>query len=218
MSKKILIIEDEFSIANLIEINLKVAGYETKKIYDGLEAYKLLEEKSFDLILLDVMIPNIDGFTLMKKIKDLKIPVVFLTAKNTVFDKVHGLKLGAEDYIVKPFEAIELLARIEVVLRRYGKDERVMKFKHLTIYQDERIVKKKDKIIDLTLKEFELLMLLIKNKNIAFSREQILQNIWGYEYYGETRTVDNHIQKLRRKLDITNYIKTIYKIGYRMED
>lgn len=218
MNKKILIVEDEFPIANLIEINLNVAGYETQKTYDGLDAYNILQKESFDLILLDVMIPNIDGFELMKKIKHLEIPVIFLTAKDAVLNKVKGLKLGAEDYIVKPFESLELLARIEVVLRRYSKDNNILKFKDLTINLEERIVKKDKQIIELTIKEFELLVLLFKNKNMVFSRDQILERIWGYEYFGETRTVDNHIQKLRKKLDLTDNIKTVYKVGYRLED
>ncbi|SKC65618.1 response regulator transcription factor [Maledivibacter halophilus] len=218
MNKKILIVEDEFPIANLIEINLNVAGYETQKTYDGLDAYNILQKESFDLILLDVMIPNIDGFELIEKIKHLEIPVIFLTAKNTVLNKVKGLKLGAEDYIIKPFESLELLARIEVVLRRYSKDNNILKFKDLTINLEERIVKKDKQIIELTIKEFELLVLLFKNKNMVFSRDQILERVWGYEYFGETRTIDNHIQKLRKKLDLTKNIKTVYKVGYRLED
>ncbi|WP_408648297.1 response regulator transcription factor [Tepidibacter aestuarii] len=216
--KKILIVEDELAISNLIKVHLDITGYETDQAYDGLEALNKIENKSFDLILLDVMIPNIDGFSLLQKIKHLDIPVIFLTAKNSVMDKVNGLKLGAEDYIVKPFEAIELLTRIEVVFRRYGKNDNTINFKNLTILLEDRIVKKNNEIVDLTLKEFELLVLLLKNKNTAFSREQILESVWGYEYFGETRTVDTHIQKIRKKLDLMENIKTVYKVGYRLED
>lgn len=216
--KKILIVEDELAISNLIKVHLDITGYETDQAYDGLEALNKVENKGFDLILLDVMIPNIDGFSLLQKIKYLDIPVIFLTAKNSVMDKVNGLKLGAEDYIVKPFEAIELLARIEVVFRRYGKNDNIINFKDLTILLEDRIVKKNNKIVDLTLKEFELLVLLLKNKNTAFSREQILESVWGYEYFGETRTVDTHIQKIRKKLGLMKNIKTVYKVGYRLED
>lgn len=218
MKKKILIVEDDESISNLIMINLNMVGYESKQIFNGIEALNLIKEESFDLILLDVMLPGIDGFELMKKIKDLNIPVIFLTAKNGLADKMIGLTSGAEDYIVKPFEAVELLARMEIVLRRYSKISVYIEFKNLKIYEDERIVKKNDEKIELTLKEFELLLLLVKNKNIALSREYLLEKIWGYEYMGETRTIDIHIQKLRKKLELSDNIKTVYKIGYRLEE
>jgi len=214
----ILIIEDEEAISNLIKINLTMAGYESRQVFDGLEALNLLKEESFDLILMDIMLPGMDGFELMKRIKDLNIPVIFLTAKNGLADKVNGLKAGAEDYIVKPFETVELLARIEVVLRRYSKNSNCIEFKSLQIYEDKRIIKKDEETIELTLKEFELMLLLVKNKNIALSREYLLEKIWGYEYMGETRTIDTHIQKVRKKLNIADNIKTVYKIGYRLEE
>ncbi len=216
--RNILIIEDETSISNLIKINLDVAGYNTKQAYDGLEALELINNDKFDLILLDVMIPKMDGFELIQKIKHINTPVIFLTAKDSVIDKVTGLRLGAEDYIVKPFEAIELLARIEVVLRRYGNDNNIIKFNDISVLLHDRLVKINDTVVDLTLKEFELFVLLLKNKNVALSREIILQKIWGYEYFGETRTVDNHIQKIRSKLNLNDNIKTVYKVGYRLED
>lgn len=218
MKINILIVEDDQAISDLIKINLNMAGYESKQIFDGIEALNLLKEESFDLILMDVMLPGMDGFELMKRIKDLNIPVIFLTAKNGIVDKVTGLKSGAEDYIVKPFEAVELLARIEIVLRRYSKNSNCIEFKNLKIYEEERIIKKENETIDLTLKEFELMLILVKNKNIALSREYLLEKIWGYEYMGETRTIDTHIQKIRKKLDITDSIKTVYKIGYRLEE
>lgn len=218
MKINILIVEDDEAISNLIKINLSMAGYKSKQVFDGVEAFNLLKEENFDLILMDIMLPGMDGFELMKKIKKFNVPVIFLTAKNGLADKVTGLKSGAEDYIVKPFETIELLARIEIVLRRYCKNSDCIEFKNLRIYENERIVKKEDKIIDLTLKEFELILLLIKNKNIALSREYLLEKIWGYEYMGETRTIDTHIQKIRKKLDIADSIKTVYKIGYRLEE
>lgn len=214
----ILIVEDEVSISNLIKINLDVAGYKTKQAYDGEEALDIISKNKINLVLLDVMIPKIDGFQLIQKIKHKSIPVIFLTAKDSVIDKVTGLRLGAEDYIVKPFEAIELLARIEVVLRRYGDNNNIIKFKDISILLNDRVVKKNDKVVDLTLKEFELFVLLLKNKNVALSREGILQKVWEYEYCGETRTVDNHIQKIRSKLNLNDNIKTVYKVGYRLED
>lgn len=218
MKINILIVEDDEAISNLIKINLNMAGYESKQIFDGLEALNLIKEKSFDLILMDIMLPGMDGFEVIKKIRNLNLPVIFLTAKNGLADKVTGLKSGAEDYIVKPFETVELLARIEVVLRRYSKNNNCIEFKNLKIYEEERIIKKDDKTIDLTLKEFELIVILVKNKNMALSREYLLEKIWGYEYMGETRTIDTHIQKIRKKLDLTDNIKTVYKIGYRLEE
>lgn len=218
LSRKILIVEDDEAISNLININLNMVGYETKQEFDGKKALDTIKVGKFDLIIMDIMLPGIDGFEIMQKIKDRNIPVIFLTAKNSVIDKVKGLKLGAEDYMVKPFETVELIARIEVVLRRYGKSEDYLEFKDLKVYEEERVVKKGDTEIELTLKEFELLILLIKNKNIALSREQILEQVWGYEYFGETRTVDTHVQRLRKKLGLLDNIKTVYKVGYRLED
>lgn len=218
MKINILIVEDDEAISNLIKINLNMAGYESTQIFDGLEALNLIKEKSFDLILMDIMLPGMDGFEVIKKIRNLNIPVIFLTAKNGLADKVTGLKSGAEDYIVKPFETVELLARIEVVLRRYSKNNNCIEFKNLKIYEEERIIKKDNRTIDLTLKEFELIVMLVKNKNMALSREYLLEKIWGYEYMGETRTIDTHIQKIRKKLDLTDNIKTVYKIGYRLEE
>lgn len=218
LKQKILIIEDDLAISNLIKLNLNIANYETIQSYDGGEALNIIETEAPDLILLDVMLPNVDGFTLMDKIRPLNIPVIFLTAKNSVIDKVHGLKLGAEDYIVKPFAAIELLARIETVLRRYGKTTDLLEFKNIKIYLKERIVKKDDTSIDLTLKEFDLLCMLVQNKNIALTREAILEKVWEFDYVGETRTVDMHIGTIRKKLDLNDSIKTIFKVGYRLED
>lgn len=218
MKINILIVEDDEAISNLIRISLGMAGYECKQVFDGMEAFELIKQESFDLILMDIMLPGIDGFEIMKRIRGLNIPVIFLTAKNGLADKITGLKSGAEDYIVKPFETVELLARIEIVLRRYSKNNNCIEFKRLKIYEDERIIKNGDETIDLTLKEFELILLLVKNKNMALSREYLLEKIWGYEYMGETRTIDTHIQKIRKKLDIADNIKTVYKIGYRLEE
>ncbi|WP_223555953.1 response regulator transcription factor [Lysinibacillus sphaericus] len=216
--EKILIVEDDATISELIKLNLKMVGYETRQAYDGIQALGIIEKEEFDLILLDVMLPKLDGFSIIGKIKHKDIPVIFLTAKASIADKVQGLKMGADDYIVKPFESIELLARVEVVLRRYGKKKDILSFKDLEIYLEQMIVKKQGNIIDLTLKEFELVNLLIRNKGIALSREKILETVWGYDYLGETRTVDMHIQKLRKKLELEKEIKTVYKVGYRLED
>ncbi|MGL5415353.1 MAG: response regulator transcription factor [Clostridium sp.] len=215
---RILIVEDDSGISELIEMNLQIAGHDAVKALDGEIAKELIEKETFDLALLDVMLPKIDGFTLIEDIKKKDIPVIFLTAKNSVTDKVKGLKLGADDYIVKPFESIELLARIEVVGRRYNKNDLSLKFKNIEIDEEKRIVKLDGKEIDITLKEYELLVLFIKNKNMALSREQILDKVWGYSYIGETRTVDMHVNRLREKLDLKENIKTVFKVGYRLQE
>lgn len=199
-AEKILIVEDEPTISDLINLNLKMVNYETIQVYNGRNALELIEAEQFDLILLDVMLPEIDGFSIIDKIKHKDIPVIFLSAKSSIMDKVKGLKMGADDYIGKPFESIELLARVETVLRRYSKKNNAISFGNLEIYIEEMLVKKDGNSIDLTLKEFELLCLLIQNKGIALSRERILEKIWGYDYLGETRTVDMHIQRIRKNL------------------
>lgn len=218
MAKHILIVEDDLAISRLIKLNLEMVGYKTTQLFNGTQVIDTLQSESIDLILLDVMLPGINGFDLIDLIKPFKVPIIYLTARNTVMDKVTGLRLGAEDYIVKPFETIELLARIEVVLRRYTPEDEYLYFKDIIIQENNRMVKKNNEPINLTLKEFELFLLLVRNKNRALSREYLLEKIWGYEYMGETRTVDTHVQNLRRKLGLTDHIKTVYKIGYRLED
>ena len=215
---KILVVEDEAPIRDLISINLQLVGYEVFTAEDGIVAENFLEKQKVDLILLDVMIPGIDGFSLIEKIKKHNIPVIFVTAKESVLDRVKGLRLGADDYIIKPFETIELLARIEVVLRRYNKNSHIIKFKNIEVDTNQRSVKLNDKEVYLTVKEYELLILLLQNKNMALSRDQILDRVWGFEYGGETRTVDIHIQRIREKLDLKNNIKTVFKVGYRLEE
>ena len=214
---KILIIEDEQAISDLIKMNLDIAGYDSRQVFNGSEALSIFEQYCPDLILLDVMLPDRDGFDVMSKIKPSGIPVIFLTAKNTLADKVKGLKMGADDYIIKPFEAMELLARIEAVLRRYGSKKESTIFEDIEIDLEERTVKKDGNLIELTMKEYELLLLLIRNRNKALSREVILEAVWEYDYIGETRTVDIHIQKLRKKLEWEDKIKTVFKFGYRLE-
>ncbi|WPC44213.1 response regulator transcription factor [Clostridium sp. JS66] len=214
---KILVVEDELPISNLIKLNLNMANYECKTAFNGEEALKEIENGSFDLILLDVMLPKIDGFTLLEKIKPLGIPVIFLTAKTSVTDRVYGLRAGADDYITKPFEGIELLARIDNVLRHYNKNTNVINFEDVEINLEEMTVRKAGEAVELTLKEFELLVFLVQNKNVVLTREKLIEKIWGYDYVGETRTIDNHIQKLRKKLQWKDKIKTVFKLGYRLE-
>lgn len=220
MSKnRILIVEDEEAIAKMISMNLKVSNYDTKIFYDGEEAAQsLLEDSKYDLALLDVMLPGKDGFELLEIMKVYKIPVIFLTAKDDVASKIQGLKGGAEDYIVKPFEILELLVRVEKVLERANKLEGTLIIGDVEINLKEHVVYKEGQEIVLKPMEFQLLAVLAKNKNIAISRENLLKMVWGTEYFGETRTVDVHIGQLRKKLDLGDKIKTVSKLGYRLED
>lgn len=215
---KILVVEDEAPIRDLICINLEMAGYEVLSVEDGLEAKAILEKESVDLVLLDVMIPGIDGFSLIEQLNLDNTPIIFVTAKESVLDRVKGLRLGADDYIVKPFETIELLARIEVSLRRYKKNSSIINFKNIQVDINQRVIKLNDEAIYLTAKEYELLILFLQNRNMALTREQILDKVWGFDYIGETRTVDIHVQRIREKLDLKEYIKTVFKVGYRLED
>lgn len=212
---RILIVEDEKLIANLIQETLQNVGYQCKCVYDGEEAATEVENSCYDLILLDVMLPKIDGFELISYIQQFEVPVIFITAKADVKDRVKGLKLGAEDYIVKPFDVAELLARVEVVLRRYHKSAEQIEVLDLRIDTNSRTVYKQGEKVDLTYKEFELLLLLIRNKNIALYRETIYEKIWQDPFVEDTRTVDLHVQRLRRKLGLEKYIQTVFKIGYR---
>ncbi|MGN0536536.1 MAG: response regulator transcription factor [Acutalibacteraceae bacterium] len=215
---EILIVEDEENISNLIRMSLTQAGYQCRCVYDGAEAADLIENNTFDLILLDIMLPSVSGFELMEYIRNFNIPVIFLTAKNNVQDKVRGLRLGAEDYLTKPFDIAELLVRVEVVLRRYHKNDIKIQIGNILIDTESRVVTKDGQQVDLTLKEFEILMLFLKNKNIALYKETIYERVWGDSYMGDTRTVDLHVQRLRKKLDWKDKIQTVYKVGYRYEE
>ena len=211
----ILIVEDETVINDLIAKNLTLVGHRCLSAYDGGEAMCLLNETHPDLIILDVMLPEMSGFELIQQVED--IPVIFVTAKSGLEDRLTGLSLGAEDYSVKPFEMQELLARVRVVLRRVKRHDSVLSFDDMTVDFDSRKVFLKGREVDLTPKEFSLLEVLIQNRNIALSRERILLLVWEYDYEGDTRTVDVHIQQLRQKLDLKERIKTVYKVGYRFE-
>ena len=211
----ILIVEDDKSINELIAMNLKLVGHTYVQVFNGADAVGMALEKNFDLILLDIMLPGIDGFEVIKRIPS--APIIFITAKDGLEHRLNGLKLGADDYIVKPFEMLELLARIEAVLRRTQKHTAVFSLENAVIDLTGRLAKVNGIEVDLSPREFELLEVLIKNQNIALSRDKLLELAWGYDYGGETRTVDNHIQKLRSKLGWENHIKTLYKLGYRLE-
>lgn len=214
---RILIVEDEKPISNLIKISLSSSGYTCDTAFDGMEAADRLEENRYDLILLDVMLPKVDGYELMEYIRPYKTPVIFLTAKGKVEEKVKGLKLGAEDYITKPFEILELLARVETVLRRYHIQEEEYILEDIVINTSSFTVKKGDDEILLTQKEFMLLILFVENRNLALFRERIYERVWGGEYMGDSRTVDLHVQRLRKKLGWDRQIVAVHKVGYRLE-
>ena len=213
----VLIVEDEKAIANLIYISLSDEGYRCTCAFDGKQGADLIEKENYDLILLDIMLPEIDGYELLEYIKPLGTPVIFITAKGAVDDRIKGLKLGADDYLVKPFQIGELLARVEAVLRRYGKGDKQIVFADVSINIDSRQVLKEGQAVDLTVKEFDLLVELIRNKNVALYRDRLYEKVWGEEYFGETRTLDSHIQRLRKKLGWEERIKTVFRIGYRLE-
>jgi len=214
---KIFIVEDEKPISDLLRMSLTKAGYECKCAFDGIEAADILETERFDLILLDVMLPGADGFELMEYIRHLDMPVIFITAKNMVADRVRGLRMGAEDYIVKPFEIIELLARIETVLRRYNKLACVIEIAGLSIDTRSMVVRKDGEEIPLTRKEYELLLLFARNPGTALYRDTIYERVWGGDYFGDSRTIDLHVQRVRKKAGWEDKLQSVYKVGYRLE-
>lgn len=212
---KILIAEDEHPIRNLIIKNLELVGHQCVGASDGLQALNLMEEISFDLIILDVMLPKMSGFELITKTDS--TPVIFVTAKGGLNDRLKGLGLGADDYITKPFEMQELLLRVRAVLRRTKKDEEKLDFDDISIVFSAKKVFKGGQEVILTPKEFSLLETLILNRNIALTRERLISLVWGYDYEGDTRTVDVHVHQLKSKLGLSQRLKTLYKIGYRFE-
>ncbi len=214
---RILIVEDDPNIAKLIEATVSIGGYEGIVCNNGAEAFQRMEAEAFDLILLDVMLPDMSGFEIMRNRTNTETPVIFITAKQELTDKVRGLRLGAEDYIVKPFEAMELLARIEVILRRVSKTAEVYEYRDISVNIEEHICKRNGQIVYLTPKEFEVLVFFLQHKDVAVSRERLLSAVWGFEYEGETRTIDIHIQQLRKKLSLKDCLITIPKLGYRLE-
>ena len=214
---RILAVDDERPIAELLRLSLSRAGYECVCAYDGLEAANRIEKESFDLILLDIMLPGIDGFELMDYIRSTGIPVIFLTAKNAVSDRVKGLRMGAEDYMVKPFDIQELLARVEGVLRRHGKLQTVLTVGDLTINTLSMQVTRGGAEIGLTRKEYELLLLFARNVGVVLSKITIYERVWGGEYPDNTRTVELHVQRMKKKLGWDDRLKPVYGMGYRLE-
>lgn len=216
---QILIVEDDENISKMLAATLSIGGYGYAQCGDGLEAVERITAGNYDLILLDVMLPGADGFAVLDTIRarGCETPVIFLTALGAVADKVKGLRGGAEDYIVKPFEAVELLARIEVVLRRAGKSEMRLRYGDIRVDIERHTVTKAGVPIVLTPKEFDVLVFFMRNIDVAITREQLLSNVWEYNYTGESRTVDIHVQQVRRKLGLQGKLITIPKLGYRLE-
>ena len=216
---RILIVEDDVNITKMLVATLSIGEYDAATCDNGTDAVDRMLHGNFDLALLDVMLPGRDGFAVLEAVRAAggTIPVIFLTALGAVTDKVKGLRGGAEDYIVKPFEAMELLARIEVVLRRVGKGEIVLTYRDIRVDVDNRIVTKSGIPVVLTPKEFEVLVFFMRNPDVAISKEQLLQHIWGYAFSGESRSVDIHVQQVRRKLDLRGNLITLPKLGYRLE-
>ncbi|PAB57135.1 response regulator transcription factor [Anaeromicrobium sediminis] len=221
---RILIVEDEEAIVDLIAYSLKKEEFNVKIANNGVEALKLVDEFKPNLMLLDWMLPDVSGLDICKLVTERNnIHIIILTAKSDISDKVMGLEVGADDYITKPFDMREVIARIKTIFRRMGNipnkpnyEEQVIQIKDITIFQEERVVKKNDRIVEITPKEYELLVYFYNNRNKAISRTQILDSVWSYEYAGDTRTVDIHVQRLRKKLGINDILQTIFGVGYKM--
>ena len=213
---KVLVVEDEKSISDFIRAGVESEGYECEQAFDGLYACDLLSENTYDLVLLDVMLPGADGFEIMEYIRPMEIPVIFITAKAAVSDRVKGLKMGAEDYLLKPFDLTELLTRIEVVMRRYKKGRNTLSCAGITLDFHKRSCIKDGIEIHLTQIEFDLCAFLMRNANTALFRETIYERVWQAEFTGDTRTVDIHIMRLRKKLGWEDKLVTVNKIGYRL--
>jgi len=214
---EILIVEDEKPISELLRLSLTKAGYHCTCVYDGLTAANRVEKEMYDLILLDVMLPGISGFELMEYVRSLGTPVIFITAKNAVSDRVKGLRMGAEDYIVKPFDILELLARVEGVLRRHGKLQTTIEVAGLQINTLAMTVSRDGAEIPLTKKEYDIALLFARNPGIVLYKSTIYEHVWGGEYPDSTRTVELHVQRMKKKVGWDNHIKPVYAVGYRLE-
>jgi DNA-binding response OmpR family regulator len=216
---RLLVVEDDVDISEIIAMNMQYSGYEYITIDDGGKAAEYLrDDHAFDLAVLDIMLPGLDGFELMEYMRKYDIPVLYLTAKADVGSKIKGLRGGAEDYLVKPFEVLELLVRIEKILARTGKLDKILRCRDIVIDVETRTVRKCGEAVYLQPIEYDLMVALIRHKNCSLSRERLLSEIWGFEYAGETRTVDTHISSLRRKLDLVDAIVSVPKVGYRLQE
>ncbi|MCI5642724.1 MAG: response regulator transcription factor [Peptoniphilus sp.] len=218
---KILVVDDEKSIREVIRTYAEFEGHEVVEASDGLEAIEKVREEDFDVIVMDIMMPKLDGFSSYKEIKKIKdIPVLMLSARGEEYDKLFGFEIGIDDYVTKPFSPKELMARLNVIVNRNNKTEEnnIMEFEGLKIDLDGRVVFVDDEIVDLTPKEYDLLVYMVKNKNIALSRDKLLNQVWGYDFYGEDRTVDTHIKMLRNSIKkYRKFIITVRGVGYKFD-
>ncbi len=221
---KVLVVDDDVNICELIRLYLEKDGYEVLTVYNGKKGIETFIESAPNLVVLDVMLPGADGWQVCREIRKISnIPIIMLTAKGETFDKVLGLELGADDYIVKPFDPKELVARVKAVLRRYEHkefDTQEVVYPNLVVNRTNYTVKLNGKEIDLPPKELELLFFLCSNSNKVFTREQLLEHVWGFDFYGDSRTVDVHVKRLREKIDIPNQnwqLKTVWGVGYKFE-
>lgn len=214
---RILIVEDEKPISDLLRMSLTNAGYHCTCVYDGTSAADIIEREVFDLILLDIMLPEIDGYELMEYVQTIGTPAIFITAKADLNDRVKGLRLGAEDYIIKPFEILEVLARVEGILKRHGKLQTVICLDDLEINTSAMQVMKNGEEILLTKKEYDLLLLFVRNPGIVLYKSTIYERVWGGEYPEKTRTVELHVQRLKKKLGWNEQLKLVFMVGYRLE-
>ncbi len=219
MKNRILIVEDDEAIASAVALNLQVAGYDCAVFDDGRRAAdSLQDDHAYDLALLDIMLPGADGFELFGYMEQYNIPVIYMTAKTDSASEIRGLRDGAEDYIVKPFDMLTLMVRIEKVLRRTGRLNTVYRVRDVELNSETKTVTKAGKPVYLQPLEFGVLLTLLKYKNMTVTREQLMTKVWGYDYVGETRVLDVKIFSLRKKLDLTDAIRTLPKLGYRLEE
>jgi two-component system, OmpR family, response regulator len=221
---KVLVIDDDINICELIRLYLEKDGYEVQPVYNGIKGMEVFKEFTPNIVILDIMLPGIDGWQVCREIRKISsIPIIMLTAKGETFDKVLGLELGADDYMVKPFEPKELVARVKAVLRRYEHKEADIQeivYPNLVVNKSNYTVKVSGRNIELPPKELELLYFLASNPNKVFTREQLLEHVWGFDFYGDSRTVDVHVKRLREKIEIENHkwqLKTVWGVGYKFE-
>ena len=221
---KVLVVDDDVNICELIRLYLEKDGYEVKTVYNGKSGIEAFGEFAPSIVILDIMLPGIDGWQVCRELRKVSnIPIIMLSAKGETFDKVLGLELGADDYIVKPFEPKELVARVKAVLRRYERkdyDVQEIIYPNLVINHTNYVVKLNGKELELPPKELELLYFLASNSNKVFTREQLLERVWGFDFYGDSRTVDVHVKRLREKIDLPNqvwHLKTVWGVGYKFE-
>lgn len=221
---KVLVVDDDVNICELIRLYMEKDGYQVLTVYNGKKGMDVFSDFTPNIVILDIMLPGADGWQVCREIRKISnIPIIMLTAKGETFDKVLGLELGADDYIVKPFDPKELVARVKAVLRRYERkdfDVQEIVYPNLVVNRTNYSVKLSGKEIELPPKELELLFFLASNSNKVFTREQLLEHVWGFDFYGDSRTVDVHVKRLREKIDLPNQtwqLKTVWGVGYKFE-